>query len=34
MIRNVLSISNLADPFTKTLTERVFYGHKDNIGVR
>ena len=27
-------VENLSDPFTKTLTGRVFVGHRDNIGFR
>ena len=34
VVKKVSSANNLANPFTKTLMERVFYGHRDNIGVR
>ena len=34
MIDKIPSVENLVDPFTKTLTWRVFVGYKDNIGFR
>ena len=34
IVDKIPSVENLVDPFTKTLTERVFVGHKDNIGFR
>ena len=34
MVDKIPSMEDLVDPFTKTLIERVFVGHKDNIGVR
>ncbi|RVW92593.1 hypothetical protein CK203_039407 [Vitis vinifera] len=32
VVEKIPSTDNLADPFTETLTGRVFYGHMDNIG--
>ena len=34
MVDKIPSMENLADPFTKALTWRVFIGHRDNIGFR
>ena len=34
MIKKIPFANNLTDLFAKTLTRRVFDGHKDNIGVR
>ena len=34
MIDKIPSVENLVDPFTKTLTWRVFDDHRDNIGFR
>ena len=34
MVEKILSMENLKDAFTKTLTWRVFVGHKDNIGFK
>ena len=34
MVEKIPSADNLADPFTKTLTGRVFDGHKDSIGIK
>ena len=34
MIEKIPFANNLIDLFAKTLTRRVFDGHKDNIGVR
>ena len=34
MVEKIPFMDNLADPFTKTLTGRVFDGHRDSIGVR
>ena len=34
MVEKIPSTDNLADPFTETLTGRVFYGRMDSIGVR
>ena len=33
-VMKVVSEQNLADPFTKTLTERVFTGHLEGLGLR
>ena len=33
-MEKIASIKNLADPFTKTLSTRIFYGHGDGLGVR
>ena len=30
----IASEKNLADPFTKTLSERVFTGHSEGLGLR
>ena len=34
VIMKIASEQNLADPFTKTLRERVFMGHLDGLGLR
>ena len=34
MVDKIPSVNNLVDFVTKTLTRRVFVGHKDNIGFR
>ena len=34
MVDKIPSVENLADPFTKTLIEKVFFGHRDNIGFK
>ena len=34
MFDKIPSMENLVDLFTKTLTGRVFVGHKDNIGFK
>lgn len=34
MVKKIPSINNQVDLFTKILTRRVFYGHRDNIDVR
>ena len=34
MVDKIPSMEKLVYPFTKTLTRRVFIGHKDNIGFR
>ena len=34
MVEKIPFTKNLVDPFIETLIGRVFYGHKDNIGVR
>ena len=34
MVDNIPFMENLVDPFTKTLTERVYVGDRDNIGLR
>ena len=34
MVDKIPFVGNLADPFMKTLTERVFIGHRDNIGFK
>ena len=34
MVEKIPSMENLVDPFTKTLIERVFVGHMDNIAFR
>ena len=33
-MEKIPSIENLIDPFTKTLSTRVFDHHRDNLGVR
>ena len=33
-MENVISAKNLADLFTKTLSTRIFYRHKDSLGVK
>ena len=32
MLDKIPSVKNLLDPFTKTLTMRVFVCHRDNVG--
>ena len=34
MVDKIPYVENLVDPFTKTLTGRVFVGHRNNIGFR
>ena len=34
MVDEIPSMENLVDRFTKTLTESVFVGHRDNMGFR
>ena len=34
MVEKISSINNLTNLFTKTLTKRVFDGHRDNIVAR
>ena len=34
VVVEIASIENLADPFTKTLSTRVFDGYRDSLGVR
>ena len=34
VVKKIGSMKNLKDPFTNTLSIRVFDGHKDNIGVK
>ena len=34
MVEKIPYMDNLVDPLTKTLTRRVFDGHRDTIGVR
>ena len=34
MVDKIPSMENLVDPFTKTLTGRMFVGHRDNIGFK
>ena len=34
VVEKITFAENLADPFMKTLSTRVFNGHKDNLGVR
>ena len=34
VVEQIASANNLADPFTKTLTEKVFTSHVNSIGVR
>ena len=34
MVDKIPFVENLVDPFTKTLTRRVFVSHRDNIGIR
>ena len=34
MAEKIPFMDNLVNPFTKTLIDRVFFGHKDSIGVR
>ena len=34
VMKNIASTENLPNPFTKTLSIRVFDGHRDNSGVR
>ena len=34
MVDKIPSMENLVDLFTKTLTGRVFFCHRDNIGFR
>ena len=34
MVDKTPFVKNLVDPFTKTLTENVFVGHRDNMGFR
>ena len=34
MVVEITSKENLADPFTKTLSTRVFDRHRDSLGVR
>jgi len=33
-VEQIASADNLADPFTKTLTEKVFTSHVESMGVR
>ena len=33
-MEKIASVENLPDPFTKTLSTRVFDGHRGNLGVR
>ena len=34
VVEKIASIKNLADPFTKTLSTRIFNQHRDSLGVR
>ena len=34
VVDKIISIENLMDPFTKTLSIGVFNSHRDNLGVR
>ena len=34
VVIKIVSEQNLADPFTKTLPERVFTGHLEGLGLR
>ena len=34
VVEQIASANNLADPFTKTLTEKVFSSHVESMGVR
>ena len=34
MVDKMPSMENLVDPFTKTLTRRLFVGHRDSIGFK
>ena len=34
MAKKIPFMDNLVNPFIKTLIDRVFFCHKDNIGVR
>ena len=33
-MEKIASTENLADPFTKTLSTRVFDAHRDDLGIR
>ena len=34
MVVEITSTENLVDPFTKTLSTRIFDGHRDNLGIK
>ena len=34
VVDKIISIENLTDPFTKTLSIGVFNSHRDNLGVK
>ena len=34
VVEKITSMENLVDPFTKTLSIRIFDGHRDNLGIK